>query len=148
MIDTQNFSESGIIFPAGKIDVTGVEKKYYDFQDRSHQLRGKPTWLKPHLVSPWLFDVLQHPVIVDAVEQLIGPDIILWESDWSVKRAKSGDYVPWHQDSPYWNLSTSEVVSVWLAISHVTEHNGQMEVVPGTHTDGQLGSVDAEGNLF
>jgi len=148
MVDKQTFLQKGIVFPAGEIDVTGFEQKYYEFQNRSVALRGKETYLKPHLVSPWLDDVVREPVIVDAVETLIGPDIVLWESDWSVKRAGTGDYVPWHQDSPYWNLSTSEVVSVWVAISNVTEDNGPMQVVPGSHVEGQIGRVDAEGNLF
>ncbi|MBX2868116.1 MAG: phytanoyl-CoA dioxygenase family protein [Acidiferrobacterales bacterium] len=148
MIDTKQFSQMGIVCPAGQVCVDGFEEKYYEYQSKSLELRGKETYLKPHLVSPWLDNLVREPVIVDAVEQLLGPDIVLWESDWSVKRAGTGDYVPWHQDSPYWNLSTDEVVSVWLAISEVTEDNGPMRVVPGSHREGQIGKVDAEGNLF
>jgi len=148
MINKRNFFNDGIVFPAGKLDVSGFEDQYYEFQRRSIALRGRETYLKPHLVSPWLDHLVRDPIIVDAVEAMIGPQIVLWESDWSVKRAGTGDYVPWHQDSPYWNLSTSEVVSVWLAISHVTEANGPMQVVLGSHTQGKLGSIDAKGNLF
>ncbi len=148
MIDREAFLQQGIIFPAGKIDVSGFEQKYYEFQERSIELRGKETYLKPHLVSPWLDRISRERVIIEAVETLIGSEIVLWESDWSVKRAGSGDYVPWHQDSPYWNLSTNKVVSVWLAISHITEDNGPMQVVLGSHVDGKIGSVDADGNLF
>ncbi|MEM7193895.1 MAG: phytanoyl-CoA dioxygenase family protein [Pseudomonadota bacterium] len=147
MIDTEKFRRDGIVFPAGKIDVDGFEQAYYDFQESSQKLRGKDTYLKPHLVSPWLDELVRHPQILDDVEALIGPDIVLWESDWSVKRAGTGDYVPWHQDSPYWNLSSDDVVSVWVAINDVTVDNGAMMVVPGTHAKGQLGEIDADGNL-
>lgn len=148
MTNTEEFNRDGIIYPAGAIDVTGFEDLYYRFQETSKRLRGKETYLKPHLVSTWLDNVVRDPAIIDVVESLIGPDIVLWESDWSVKRAGTGDYVPWHQDSPYWNLSTDDVVSVWIAMGKVTAENGAMQVVPGSHKHGQIGKVDAEGNLY
>ena len=148
MIDTNLFNKDGIVFPAGKIDASEFERKYHEFQSNSRQLRGKETYLKPHLISPWLNQLVREPNILDTVEQLIGPDIVLWESDWSVKRAGTGDYVPWHQDSPYWNLSTDDVVSVWLAISDVTDDNGPMQVVPGSHAQGRIGKTSATGNLY
>ena len=146
--DLETFSRDGIVFPAGRIDVTGFDARYRAFQAESRRLRGKETWLKPHLVSAWLDQVVRHAAILAAVESVIGPDIVLWESDWTVKRAGSGDYIPWHQDSPYWNLSTDEVVTIWLAISDVSRDNGAMEVVPGSHRDGQIGEIDAAGKLF
>ena len=50
----------------------------------------------------WLADVIRHPVILDAVEDLIGPDILCWTTHWFVKEARSPQYVSWHQDSNYW----------------------------------------------
>lgn len=147
-MNSETFFRDGIIFPAGWIDVSGFSGKYYQFQADSKRLRGKDTFLKPHLASAWLDNIVRDPEIVDKVEQIIGPNIVLWESDWSVKRAGTGDYVPWHQDSPYWNLSSNEVVSVWIAIGEVTSENGAMQVVPGSHKQGRIGSVDAEGNLY
>ena len=147
-LDVDAYARDGIVFPAGAVDVSGFLERYHAFQAESRRLRGKETWLKPHLVSTWLDELVRHPIILNAVEAVIGPDIVLWESDWSVKRARTGDYVPWHQDSPYWNLSTDDVVSVWLAIGDVSRENGAMEVVPGSHQDGQIGEVDADGKLF
>ena len=67
------------------MDVTGFVVRYGQSQKRSRRLGGKETCIKPHLVSAWLDELVRNPVIVDAVEQLIGTDIVLWESDWSVK---------------------------------------------------------------
>lgn len=142
------FERDGIVFPVDRLDVTGFVERYERFQEQSRRLRGKETFIKPHLVSTWLDELVRDPVILGAVEPLIGPDIVLWESDWSVKRAGTGDYVPWHQDSPYWNLSSSAVVSVWVAIGDATADNGAMQVVLGSHGQGQIGSIDADGNLF
>lgn len=117
LIDKQRFTRDGIICPVGQIDVPGYANLYDQFQAHSLAVRGKETFIKPHLVSAWLDEIVRSPLIVDMVAELIGPDIVLWESDWAVKRAGTGEYVPWHQDSPYWNLSTDNVVSVLLAVT-------------------------------
>lgn len=146
-MDIATYKEDGIVFPAGQIEVTGFEQRYHRFQEASRRHRGKETYIKPHLVSPWLDTLVRDSKILDQVEQILGPDIILWESDWSVKRAGTGDYVPWHQDAPYWTLSTDEVVSVWIALGDVSRDNGAMEVVLGTHKQGVIGRIDAPGEV-
>lgn len=148
MFDLESYRRDGIVFPAGQIDVTGFVEHFEDFQKRSMDRRGKTTYIKPHLVSAWVNEVARLPAIVDPVEQILGPDIVLWTSDWNVKRAGTGDYVPWHQDSPYWNLSTDEVVTVWIAIGDVTEANGAMRVVLGSHANGRIGEINADGNIY
>ncbi len=146
MLDLESYQRDGIVFPAGRIDVSGFADGYARFQRDSIRLRGRETWLKPHLASAWLDAVVRLPAIVDPLEAILGRDIVLWESDWSVKRAGTGDYVPWHQDSPYWNLSTDEVVSVWVAVSDVSTANGAMEVVPGSHRGGRIGHLSVDGD--
>lgn len=54
---------------------------------------------KSHLLFKWLADIVRHPRILDAVEDLIGPDILCWTTHWFVKEAHSPQYVSWHQDS-------------------------------------------------
>ncbi|MEQ9491696.1 MAG: phytanoyl-CoA dioxygenase family protein [Alphaproteobacteria bacterium] len=146
--DLETFRRQGIVFPAGEIDITGFDAKYEAFQAESRRLRGKETYIKPHLLSPWVDSIARLPEILDPVHQVLGPDVVLWTSDWNVKRAGTGDYVPWHQDSPYWNLSTDEVVTVWLAIGDVTVANGAMEVVLGSHAGGRIGKINADGNIY
>lgn len=148
MLDTQAFARDGIVFPAGALQIDDGRARYEAFQARSNETRGKDTIIKPHLVSAWIDGIARAPEIVKRVKALLGPDIVLWESDWAVKRAGTGDYVPWHQDSPYWNLSTDDVVTVWIAMEDVNPENGAMEVVPGSHVQGRIGEVDAAGNLF
>ena len=148
MLDLDTLKRNGIVWPAGRIDATGLVGRYHAFQEASKRLRGKDTYLKPHLVSPWLWELVRRPAIVDEVERVLGPDIILWVSDWSVKRAGTGDYIPWHQDSPYWNLSTDEVISVWLACGDAARGNGAMQVVPGSHARGRIGRIDAGDDIY
>ena len=143
MPNLDRYHEEGIVFPAGKIDLVDAVERYQAYQAASQRCRGKDTYLKVHLVSRWISELARHAVLLDTVAPLVGPDIVLWSCDWNVKRAGTGDYVPWHQDSPYWNLSSDNVVTVWVAFGDVTKDNGAMQVVPGSHRQGRLGNIDA-----
>lgn len=148
MTNFARYREDGIVFPAGRLALDGGVERYRAYQAASQRLRGRDTYLKVHLVSRWISDLARHPAILEAVEPLVGPDIVLWSCDWNVKRAGTGDYVPWHQDSPYWNLSSDNVVTVWIAIGDVTRDNGAMQVVPGSHRQGRLGEIDAASGVY
>ncbi len=148
-LDTSVFKRDGIVWPM--VAVPGetsrdLEKNYRHFQAEVTRVRGRECHLKPHLVSTWLDSIVHNPVILDAVEAAIGPDILLWSSDFAVKAAGAGTWIPWHQDTPYWNLSTTQVVSVFLAITETTVANGAMKVVLGTHRCGALGRINFDGD--
>jgi non-heme Fe2+,alpha-ketoglutarate-dependent halogenase len=93
---------------------------------------------KPHLVYPWLADLVFHGTVVDAVEDLYGPDLFCWSSTLFAKEAHTGSFVSWHQDSTYWGLSRPDVVTAWVALTPSTAENGALEVVSGTHQLDQL----------
>lgn len=93
---------------------------------------------KSHLLYSWLADLVFHPTILDAVEDLYGPDLLCWSSTLFVKEANTASFVSWHQDSTYWGLSRPDVVTAWFAITPSTADNGALEVVPGSHTLDQL----------
>src|ERR1044071_6190242 len=54
---------------------------------------------KSHLLFPFLADLVRHPVLLDAVEDLIGPDILCWSSSFFIKEAANPAFVSWHQDT-------------------------------------------------
>ncbi len=148
-IDIDLFNRDGIDWPIAALaqpDALHLEKRYRHFQTAVSKARGRECHLKPHLVSTWLDSIVHNPVILNAVEAVIGPDILLWSSDFAVKGAGMGTWIPWHQDTPYWNLSTTNVVSVWFAITPATVANGAMRVIPGTHRSGALGRLNYEGD--
>jgi len=89
---------------------------------------------KPHLTMLWADELVHHPRILDAVEDVIGPNILCWESVIFAKGPKTRDYISWHQDITYWGLGSDEVVTAWVALSPSTVESGCMRVVPGTHT--------------
>jgi len=99
---------------------------------------------KPHLLFPWLADLVRHPAILDAVEDVIGPDILCWGSQFFMKDGGDGTFVSWHQDATYWGLSTPDVVTAWIAFTPSNPLSGCMRVVPGTHRT-QLRHTDTFG---
>jgi hypothetical protein len=79
-----------------------------------------------------------HPDILDLVEQLIGPDIILWGSALFAKPPGEGMEVPWHQDGHYWPIRPLAAITVWIAIDDSNSENGCMRYIPGSYKSGVL----------
>src|SRR5580692_7865164 len=88
---------------------------------------------KPHLLFTWLDELVRHPRVLDAVEQVIGPNILAWGSSFFVKEPRNPSFVSWHQDSTYWGLELPNIVTAWVALSESTHENGAMRVIPGSH---------------
>lgn len=88
---------------------------------------------KPHLLLTWLADLVRQPAILDAVEGVLGPNLLAWSTSFFVKEAGDPAYVSWHQDATYWGLSEPDVVTAWLALTDATVENGAMRMVPGSH---------------
>jgi Phytanoyl-CoA dioxygenase (PhyH) len=105
---------------------------------------------KPHLFLTWAADLIRHPTILDAVEDLLGPNLLVWSSSFFIKDAHDPGYVSWHQDSTYWGLSQPDIVTAWVALSVSAVPNGCMRVIPGSHLVDQLPHKDtfAQDNLL
>ena len=99
---------------------------------------------KPHLLFTWLNDLIRHPRILDAVEDIIGPDILCWGTSFFTKEARNPGYVSWHQDSTYWGLEPPDIVTAWVAFTDSIAANGAMRVIPGV---AQAGSGAAPRHL-
>jgi non-haem Fe2+, alpha-ketoglutarate-dependent halogenase len=105
---------------------------------------------KPHLLFTWLSELIRHPRILDAVEGIIGPDILCWGTSFFIKEARNPSYVSWHQDSTYWGLEPPDIVTAWVAFTDSTAANGAMRVIPGSHKLDQVPHRDtfAAANLL
>jgi chlorinating enzyme len=97
---------------------------------------------KLYLVLTWMNDLVRHPRILDAVEDILGPDILCWQAGFFIKEPQSKGFVSWHQDSTYWGLSKPDVTTAWLALSPATLESGAMQVAAGTHSGDQLPHED------
>jgi len=104
---------------------------------------------KPHLLFTWLADLARHPAILDAVEDVLGPNLLVWSTSFFIKGPRDSAFVSWHQDATYWGLSEPDVVTAWVAFTEATVENGAMRMVPGSHGE-QLAHRDtfAANNLL
>jgi len=92
----------------------------------------------PEVEAQAWFDYVTQPFILDLVEQVIGPDIVLWGSQVFCKPAHIGREIPWHQDGEYWPIRPLATCSVWIALDDATPENGCMRFIPGSHATGSL----------
>ena len=88
---------------------------------------------KAHMLFKWLDDLIRDPRVLDPIEQLIGPNILCWNTLFWIKEAQSPSFVSWHQDTKYWGLSSEKVITAWLALSAASLDAGCMRVMPRTH---------------
>ncbi len=80
-----------------------------------------------------IYDVCTMPKLLDCVEALLGPDLVLLYSH-ILNKPPGGLQVAWHQDGPYWwRVEPKVAVTAWVALDDATGENGCMRVIPGTH---------------
>jgi len=92
-----------------------------------------PEKSKSYLLFDWADRLVHHPRVLDAVEDLIGPDILVYHSTLFLKEARTPAYVRWHQDSTYFFLQPHLHVTAWVALSDATVEAGCMRALPGSH---------------
>lgn len=93
---------------------------------------------KLHVRLPWARDLVEHPRLLDVMESLLGPDILVYTSTFFVKEPNTDAITAWHQDATYFGLQPYEHVTAWVALSEASIEAGCMEFVPGSHRWGQL----------
>jgi hypothetical protein len=91
-----------------------------------------------YVMLPWVDALTRHPRILDVVEDLIGPDILVYTATWFIKEANSPTFAAWHQDATYFGLDPHEHVTAWVALSDAGAEAGCMEVVSSRGQPRQL----------
>ncbi len=93
---------------------------------------------RTHALLPWVSDLVRHPAILDATEDLIGPDILVYTTTWFIKEPHSEAVTVWHQDATYFGLRPHLHVTAWVALSDASSEHGCMEFLPGSLAMGQV----------
>ena len=119
----QHFRQHGYLSPVRVMsaqDAGGYRAKLEAFE----RSQGKPLTgnqrAKTYLLFSWAYEILTHPKILDAVEDLIGPDILVYHWTSWLKEANSPAFVSWHQDATYFGLEPLEQVTCWVALMFTT----------------------------
>lgn len=88
--------------------------------------------------SPWFNNLIRHPRILDAIEDVIGPNILVWTSTFFIKEPNSPTFAAWHQDGTYFGLEPQEQVNAWVALTDATAEAGCMEMLSSHGAPRQL----------
>jgi non-haem Fe2+, alpha-ketoglutarate-dependent halogenase len=135
------YRRDGFHFPVRALSATEA-RAYRDRLEEQERALGGPLTgdmrHKVHLLFTWANELARHPKILDAVEDVIGPDILCWSTTFFTKEAQSPSFVSWHQDATYWGLSTDDVITAWIAFADAPVESGAMKFWPGSHLKKQL----------
>ena len=135
------YRRDGFHFPV-RVLSPAEARSYRDRLEAAERAAGGPLAgdrrHKVHLLYTWANELARHPAILDAVEDVIGPDILCWSTTFFTKEAQSSAFVSWHQDATYWGLSTDDVITAWVAFADAPVESGAMKFWPGSHLKNQL----------
>jgi non-heme Fe2+,alpha-ketoglutarate-dependent halogenase len=130
------YQRDGVVFPICVLSHDEV----VEFRQELELVAGeRPRRLEQlHLSFPWAYRLASHEKVLDVVEKVIGPEILVDGNLVFYKPPHDAGYASWHQDSVYsgWHLTPS--VSAWIALTVSEPANGCMRVIPGTHKQGVL----------
>jgi non-haem Fe2+, alpha-ketoglutarate-dependent halogenase len=137
----ERYHRDGFVYPVDAFTAEaalGYRRAMEDFETTQGRAFTRGHNFKPHLLFTWVDEIVHHPAVLDAVEDLIGSDIRLFHLTVWPKNAGDGAYVSWHQDATYFGLEPAVQVTAWVALTDASIEAGCMEVIPGSHTLGQL----------
>jgi ectoine hydroxylase-related dioxygenase (phytanoyl-CoA dioxygenase family) len=99
---------------------------------------------KPHLLFTWLDEICHHPRLLGVMEDLLGPDLLIYSTAFFTKNARDGNYVPWHQDTTYADFEGGRYARAWIALTPSHAGNGCMRVIRGSHLEQLVHAEDPD----
>jgi hypothetical protein len=140
----RNWRADGFLFPLDALNAEMVARYREELRKTEVHLGGSLMAIDKkfrgnlHVLCRWVDELARTPAIVDAIEDLLGPDILLYTSRFFIKEPMSEGIAAWHQDSTYFGLRPFDHVTAWVALSNVTADAGPVEFAAGSHIRGQL----------
>jgi ectoine hydroxylase-related dioxygenase (phytanoyl-CoA dioxygenase family) len=134
----ERFARDGFISPIRVLseeDATRCAALYEEFESQG-KVRDDRPGLKLHCVYRWAYEIATHPAVLDVMEELLGPNILVFGSRPWNKAARDERFVAWHQDNSYYGLDPQDEIAMWVALTPSTVENGCVRFVPGSHTWG------------
>jgi hypothetical protein len=130
------YDRDGIVFPLSVLTAAEVQR-FRDACDRlENELGGRPRTIEVrqmHLHFRWAFDLATHPRVLDAVETLLGPNLLIWSTELFAKHPGDGISVGWHRDEDYTGFDPALSTTAWIALAPSTPENGCLQVILGSH---------------
>ena len=143
--DIGAYNEEGYLTPINVMSSQEAEKfcaNYYRVQKENDADLTLILRSNPHLVFPWLFNLVKNPAVTGPVSSILGPNLLAWGTSFFAKPANEPSFVSWHQDANYWGLEPHDVLTAWIAFTPSLRENGCMRIIPGSHLKGSLEHKD------
>ncbi|MEM7257526.1 MAG: phytanoyl-CoA dioxygenase family protein [Pseudomonadota bacterium] len=137
MNNAQQYQRDGYLSPITVVSAADASVHRATLESIEHTHGSLHYLYKLHTFMQSPLQLATAPALLDVVEQLIGPDILLYNTTFVIKEPNSESHVSWHQDLTYWGLSSDAQVSAWIALSPATQLSGCMHMIPGSHHHGQ-----------
>lgn len=147
--DIAGYHRDGFLTPFNVYGENQASALRARFEDLESAISGEAQdrfRIKAHLPFPWLCDVVREPRLLDAVEDLIGPDILCWGSSFFAKKPKDPRFVSWHTDSFFYGFEPAETLTAWLAFNPSTVEAGCVRYIPGSHKTQTIHEIIPDGD--
>lgn len=137
------YAESGFVQSIPVLSPEEVRSHRAEVERTCDAFGGRVTRIDgPHLFFPWAWELATHPLLLDVMERLLGPNILLKSTRLFYKHPRSRSFVGWHQDGITERLEDAQVPAVWLGLTAATAENGCLRVVPRSHRLGLIPHED------
>jgi non-heme Fe2+,alpha-ketoglutarate-dependent halogenase len=143
----EQYNRDGYYFPLDVLSENEADAARAQLQRAEAQFCANPHYgafgAYPHMVMPWLDELMRNELILRPVRELLGEDLLVWGTSFFIKEAQTTSLVSWHQDLHYWGLDDVHETTAWVALSPATLQSGCMRFVPGTHRSEDLEHIDS-----
>ena len=133
----ENYQRDGYLAPIPVLSQLQAAEHRCQLENVEAEMGSMHYQFKVHTVMRSPYELATNPALLDVVEQLLGPDILLYSTSFIIKEPHTQTHVSWHQDLTYWGLSSDQQISAWIALSPATIKSGCMMMIPGSHKHGQ-----------
>ena len=140
----RDYRADGYVYPLDALSAVDVARYRDELRKTEEHLGGSLMGVDKkfrgnlHFLCKWVDELARTPAIIDAAEDLLGPDILLYTTRFFIKEPRSEGIAAWHQDSTYFGLRPFDHVTAWVALCDVTPETGPVEFAVGSHIRGQL----------
>lgn len=132
----EQYKRDGYVAPVPVLttdEAAQYRKRFEEYEAANNGWYELSKGQKLYLLQTWAKELASNPKVLDAVEDVLGPNLFVWGCSLFVKNAHDPGFVSWHQDATYWGLDKPDVLTAWFALSPATVEAGCMKVIPGSH---------------
>ncbi len=157
-VEVQTYERDGLVVPAYRLPSQQLSELRLAFEALIKANPNVPTQrlINVHMLSGGpvrghqrFLDLATSPDLLDLVQSVLGPDLILWNSHLFAKSSQDNRAVPWHQDGRYWGaINPLRAVTLWVALDDATAENGAVRYFPGSHRLGARAHAATEDNAL